>query len=385
MTGQSTSPRKLTAARLAGVPELERAYSDFTDTYDLTDGDNDRPPSSGPHIVRLQQSLLAMGYRLPNGVNGVYDAATRGVVLQLQIDAGHPRPAGHEWEHILGIGGPNTLAHFDMFDPGPTIADPDLPESGIAATAVDFAESPDSPFAGFDAATSPPSLTLGVNTRRRVRALVTPEGGDIRYAAADPSVATVARIDGGIVVGGLAAGRTVVRAFSGTRELAALDVAVRKPRKATVNFFFVKNGGPTPWVTARSHDQANYLTLRLNRVWRRQAAVHFSLGVVRDITLSRAVATPVEESHAGLFRPFAIADELNVFFVTAWQGGSGPVDRTMLFVADVACPDGMAVPHGAGYFLGYSGPAQPSGVMAECADGTDREHVSRALADIVNP
>ena len=115
-------PKRLTAERLAGVPELEDAFSDATDTKDIWGGDGTQPRSVGRHVRLLQESLLAMGYQLPrHGADGIYGDETTAAAMRLQIDAGHPWPAGQGWEHIGGIAGPNTMAHFDMFDPGGTV------------------------------------------------------------------------------------------------------------------------------------------------------------------------------------------------------------------------------------------------------------------------
>src|SRR5262249_10892319 len=159
--------KRLTAARLAGIPELEEAFTDTTDTKDVWDGGGTQPASVGRHVRALQESLLAMGYELPRfGADGIYGAETTAAVTQLQIDAGHPLHAGDDWEHVLGMSGPNTMVHFDLFDPGGTVGEP-ATASGITATAAMFSESPDNPFAGFDESTAPPTLFVGTRTRRR--------------------------------------------------------------------------------------------------------------------------------------------------------------------------------------------------------------------------
>ena len=368
--GRMTKPlKRLTAARLAGVTELEEAFTDWTDTKDVWDGGGQQPASVGQHVVLLQESLLAMGYELPRfGADGIYGSETTAAVMRLQIDAGHPWPPGQDWEHIGGIAGANTMVHFDMFDPGGTVGNITPVESGVAATSVAFSESPDNPFAGFDATTSPPSLLMGVRTRRRVHVDCEPAGADVTYTVADPAVATVGLIAEGIVVGGERTGTTLVRATSGGEVLAELEVVVKDVREEVVNFFFASD-------SAREHDKATLLTLRLNRVFRRQANVHFTLGLVEDVAVAGA---DVE----GL-RPFAVPEQLNVFCVGGPEPDE-PVDPSLVFLPDDDCPDGLTVPHGAGHYLGFSGPHPASGLMAACG-GDERRRISRALAEVFNP
>src|SRR5262245_38648421 len=230
------SPKRLTVARLAGVPELEIAFCDFTGEFDISDGEGVRPASTGKPVQLLQESLLAMGYELPSGADGIYGSETQQAAMQFQIDTGHPWPAGQEWEHIGGIAGANTMAHFDMFDPGGTVSSHVPDETGVPATAARFDESPDHLFMGFDASTSPPSLVVGTTTRRRVKVVREPAESDVTFEVADPDVAAVGTTHEGIVVGGESEGTTTVRATAGNRVLAALTVAVQDPRERVVNF-----------------------------------------------------------------------------------------------------------------------------------------------------
>src|SRR4051812_35924562 len=142
------SPKRLTAARLAGVPELELAFCDFTGEYDISDGEGVKPASTGRPVQLLQESLLDMGYDLPSGADGIYGRETQQAAMEFQVDAGHPWPAGQDWEHIGGIAGANTLAHFDMFDPGGTVSSHVREATGVDATAARFEESPDHLFMG---------------------------------------------------------------------------------------------------------------------------------------------------------------------------------------------------------------------------------------------
>lgn len=387
---QTRGPKRLTAAHLAGVEELEETFSDLTDTQDIWDGGGEQSPSTGRHVELLQESLLEMGYELPvHGVDGVYGSETTAAVLQFQIDAGHPLPPGHEWEHVLGIAGPNTLAHFDMFAPGGTVGYAAPRATGSSADSVRFAESQDNPLAGFDDSVSPPSLVVGTSTRRRVRAEVEPADAEVEFAADDPSVATVGLTHEGIVVGGERAGTTVVRAVSNSVPLAELHVSVKDERVEVVNFFFVSDTADPPTATARDHEKATLLTLRLNRVLRRQANVRFSLGQVADVVVQGELGPQlraddlVHSAAPGMF---------NVFLVRAIAPGVEPVrlaanadEPSFMVLPDDDCPDGMDVMHGVAHHLGHPLVDGRSGLMAPCGEETDRRRVSREVADVVNP
>ena len=373
------------------MPELEETFSDTTDTKDIWDGGGEQPPSRGHHVELLQESLLAMGYDLPRfGVDGVYGHETTAAATQFQIDAGHPLPSGQEWEHVLGIAGPNTLAHFDMFDPGGTVGYVTTKARGLTARSAQFQESPDHLFAGFDESTSPPSLVVGAHTRRRVRVVSDPEDADVDFIADDPSIASIGLTHEGIVVGGEQPGSTVVRATSGGTPLAELPVTVKGPREEVVNFFFVSDSSSPHFATARDHEKATLLTLRLNRVWRRQANVHFRLGHIEDVTLPDPIGPAVG---AAVFEPVArvaLPESLNVFFVWSLEPGLDPVLMSrgavgLLLLPDDGCADGMDVPHGAGRYLGCPTGGPSSGVMSACSSGADRRRVPKEVADVANP
>jgi hypothetical protein len=392
--GATRALKRLTAARLAGVPELEESFSDLTDTKDIWDGGGEAPPSSGRHVRILQESLLEMGYELPkHGVDGRYGVETTAAVLQFQIDAGHPLPVGHEWEHVLGIAGPNTLAHFDMFAPGGTIGDAARPPSGVAARAVRFLESPDHPLAGFDETTSPSSLVVGVSTRRRVRVDIEPPGADVTFEAEDPAIATIGHTHDGIVVGGEQVGVTLVRAMSHGVVEAELLVSVKDMREVSVHFFYVSDASAEPFATSRDHEKATLLTLRLNRVLRRQANVRFSLNGVTDLVLPESIGPVFERKHIDLLAPFAVPfGALNVFCVLRVAEGVEPVrvpdgldGAAIVVLPDHDCPDGMDVMHGTAHCLGYPLTDAASGLMAACGTATDRRRVPREVADLVNP
>lgn len=364
--------KRLTAARFAGVPELEAAFTDFSDASDISDGDGVRPPHQGDFVALLQQSLIAMGYPLWHGVNGIYTAETKNAVIALQIDAGHPLHAGHDWEHIGGIGGPNTLAHFDMFDPGGTVGSHDIAPTGIATRTAAFAESADHPFAGFDATLTPSALVVGVNTRRRVRIVADPVGSDLSFVSSDEAVAVVGQTLEGIVVGGKTAGAATIEARSGDVVLANLRVFVKAMRREVANFFFVRNSGR--FSTTRTAEQATLLTLRLNRVWRRQANVVFSLGRVQEIALPEGLVN---------LEAFSVPGQFNIFCVA--EANTASADPSIAFLDDADCPDKMDVAHASARFLGFRGANPKDGLMAECAAGAERRRVPKILADIVNP
>jgi len=373
--------KRLTAARLAGIPELEEAFTDTTDTKDVWDGGGTQPPSVGPHVKALQESLLAMGYALPRfGADGIYGAETTAAVTQLQIDAGHPLHEGHEWEHVLGIAGPNTMVHFDMFDPGETVGEA-ASASGVVAAAAVFSESPDNLFAGFDGSTSPPTLLVGTRTRRRVRVERQPAGATVEFAVADPTVATVGLTAEGIVVGGERAGKTTIRASSDGVVLAELAVDVRDGREERVNFFFVADASEPRFVTALDHEKATLFTLRLNRVYRRQANVHFTLGRVEDVALSRPVGPSFGPEFTAQLEPFAVPGELNVFCVWEAPPPAPGADPSIVLLPDADCSDKMTLPHAAAHYLAGGRPLPAEGLATACGSGTDRRRITIALAD----
>ncbi len=368
------SPKRLTAARLAGVPELEVAFFDFTSEYDISDGEGLRPASTGRPVQLLQESLLAMGYELQSGADGIYGHETQQAAMQFQVDAGHPWPPGQEWEHIGGIAGANTMAHFDMFDPGGTVSSHEPVQTGVEATAARFEESPDHLFMGFDASTSPPSLVVGTTTRRRLKVVREPAESDVTFEVADPEIATVGTTHEGIVVGGESAGTTTVRASGGGQILAELTVTVKDQREHVVNFFFDSG-------SERDHEKATLLTLRLNRLWRRQASVHFALGIVQDLDLPDVAGPVVAAVDASAYAPIAVPGDLNVVCVRVWDGADydpAQVDPFVVFLPDRDCPDGMDLVRAAGVFLG--GRPQPA-----CGGGEERRRITKALADRVNP
>ena len=70
--------------------------------------------SSGAHVRKLQQSLLEMGYNLPNaGVDGDFGPETKAAIERFQRDAGAA--------HIDGIVGPETMQLFDQHDTSGTL------------------------------------------------------------------------------------------------------------------------------------------------------------------------------------------------------------------------------------------------------------------------
>ncbi len=390
--GATRGSKRLTAKRFAGVEELEESFSDLTDTKDIWDGGGEQPPSCGRHVELLQESLLEMGYELSNGVDGVYGSETTAATMQFQIDAGHPLPEGHEWEHVLGIAGPNTLAHFDMFDPGGTVGYATREATGVQADSVLFAESPDHRLAGFDDSTSPPSLVVGTSTRRRVHVEVDPPDADVEFAPGDPFVATVGLTHEGIVVGGERAGTTVVRATSGGTVLAEIEVSVKDSREEVVNFFYVSDASDPPYATSRDHEKATLLTLRLNRVLRRQANVRFSLGEVIDVIVPESFGPALAAADIKKLVDYAARGCLNVFFVRSLAFGLEPVrladspnEPSLIVLPDDDCADGMDVMHAAAHCLGHPLVDASSGLMARCGHETDRRRVPREVADLINP
>ena len=97
----------LVAPRFAGNVELEAAFDDETL---IRKGPGNTVGSRGRHVELLQQSLLDMGYTLPeHGVDSLYGPETAAAVTEFQRDAGALL--------IDGIVGPETMGLFDRHDP----------------------------------------------------------------------------------------------------------------------------------------------------------------------------------------------------------------------------------------------------------------------------
>ena len=156
--------------------------------------------------------------------------------------------------------------------------------------------------------------------------------------------------------------------------LAELAVTVKDAREHVVNFFFDSG-------SERDHEKATLLTLRLNRLWRRQANVRFTLGIVQDVDLPEVAGPVVAAVDAPAYAPLAVAGDLNVVCVRVWDGaGYDPAqaDPFLVFLPDQDCPDGMDLVRAAGVFLG--GGAQPA-----CGGGEERRRITKALADARQP
>jgi hypothetical protein len=225
-----------------------------------------------------------------------------------------------------------------------------------------------------------------------VRVEVEPANSDVTFAADDPSVAAVRLTHEGVVVGGEGAGTTVVRATSGDAVVAELVVSVKDAREEVVSFFYVSDSSDPSFSTSRDHEKATLLTLRLNRVWRRQANVRFSLGGVTDVVVSEPIGPAVGAGGLEKLVPYATPGTFNVFFVWRLADGVEPVrvagrtgEATLMVLPDDDCPDGMDVTHGAGHHLGHSFADAASGLMATCGQDTDRRRVRTELAHLVNP
>jgi hypothetical protein len=214
----------------------------------------------------------------------------------------------------------------------------------------------------------------------------------VTFAVDEPAIATVGMTHEGIVVGGELAGTTVVRATSGDDVLGELHVTVKDPRDVVVDFVYVTDSSDPPVSTSRDHEKATLLVLRLNRVWRRQANVRFSLGRVEDVVVPARLGHAVGAEGLDALAVFAAPGRFTVFLVHGVEPAVEPVraseepgGASFMALPDDDCPDGMDVMHGVGHHLGYPPAGTRSGVMAPCGQDTDRRRVSKELADVVNP
>ena len=148
--------------------------------------------------------------------------------------------------------------------------------------------------------------------------------------------------------------------------LAELAVTVKDAREHVVNFFFDSG-------SERDHEKATILTLRLNRLWRRQANVRFTLGIVQDVDPPEVAGPVVAAVDAPAYAGLAVAGDLNVVCVRVWDGaGYDPAqsDPFLVFLPDQDCPDGMDLVRAAGVFLG--GGPQPACGKARSAAASRR-------------
>jgi hypothetical protein len=84
--------RSLAASRFADDPQLEAALNDTTDSHVIFDGGGVLPRSNGPHVLLLQESLLAMRFPLPDhGADSDFGTETKVAVAMFQIEAGVER------------------------------------------------------------------------------------------------------------------------------------------------------------------------------------------------------------------------------------------------------------------------------------------------------
>ena len=217
-------PKRLTAARLAGVPELELAFCDFTSEYDISDGEGVRPPATGRPVQLLQESLLEMGYDLPSGADGVYGRETQQAAMEFQIDAGHPWPPGRTGSTSAASRARTRWPTSTCSIRAATVSSHVPEATGVDATAARFEESADHLFMGFDASTSPPSLVVGTtHAPARAGSCASRPSPTWLRGRPTPEIATVGTTHEGIVVGGESAGTTTVRATAGGQVLAELD------------------------------------------------------------------------------------------------------------------------------------------------------------------
>ena len=382
----------LTATRFSGNVVLEEVY------------DNNRlirRGNSGTAVRLIQQSLLAQNYQLPVfRDDGIFGNETDTAVRQFQIDAGA--------EKLDGIIGPETMKLLDMHDPGGTATTgpvPGLPPVvGPPATGATFAEHPQEQFAGYDNTTAPnDSMVVPVNGRRQAQVAITPAvavpAPVPAYVSDTPGVATVEPTPDGIAVTGVSDGTAKIESREGATVLDTLDVDVKNRDDRSVAFHYVcdsrldaagdpdphcSNGTPAPG-DMRSH---------LNRVWERQANVRFTGGIPHNIVAPGDLGPTVDSDGAGggemgTVTALGAGAAYNVFRVWdfrspvcgACSGGLNSGNNTL--IADVACPDGLGLPHEAGHFLGV-GHADHF-IMNTCTGGRTDRRVSFDIANQVNP
>jgi len=270
-----------------------------------------------------------------------------------------------------------------------------------AATAAVFSESPTQLFAGYDASVAPNILVVPAAGTREAQVIATPVGGVVNFASLDPAIAAVSPTPGGVEVTGVADGDTSIEAQSPAGAvLDTLDIEVKDRRDVTVDYHFMSDtvAAPSlPHSTTRVPADAPALTVTLNLVWERQANVRFTTGTTDTPVVAADLGPDVQGSVStdpewAAVIAFRTGGDYNVFLVWEFnllgtppggdtaEAGTAAADTLL---EDVACADALTVAHEAGHFMGISlHPANT--IMAGCG-GADRQRVTHAQADIVNP
>lgn len=349
---------------------------------------------TGTAVRLVQESLLAQGYTLPAfGADGDFGAETEAAVRAFQIDAGARK--------LDGKIGPETMQLLDMRDPGATrgsgpLATP-LPAGAPAppaATGVVFSEDARESFAGYDASVAPAAhwLVVPVNERRRALTAIAPAGSRPTFVSANPAVATVDVVAGGIVVTGVAAGTTEIRAQAGAVILSRLRIAVKRQLLRSVAFHFVRDSAVPPH-RATPAPGADTMRSLLNQIWERQANVQFTGGASHNIVMPGNLGPYVNDDGFGgdemgtVVAAAPAPANYNVFRVWEVRVSHGAVNNALnngnnTLIGNAPCADGWGLPHECGHFLGLG---HGSGFIMTPCGGRVNQRVSKAMADLVNP
>jgi hypothetical protein len=270
-----------------------------------------------------------------------------------------------------------------------------------------FSEHSSQEYQGFDASTNPRGLVVPEEGERIVdvrkkgeltfKVVPDPERPSVPGKPEDVAEVHDETPADGITVTGKQHGGVMIVALEGTKERARLCVSVKKPRTPPIDvaYHFISDD---KHATERKVSEEKALTEKLNEVWQRQANVEFNTVHAMPVPLTGNLGSLVDYGGAGWDSVTTAVPRVtyawNVFLVwklkpykgkdvngvTAGVGGD-----TM--IADKRGSDDLTLAHEAGHYMGLvpDNDAHPFSSIMASGGGLERQRVTKAQADFVNP